>query len=180
MLPASYGGAEFKVEVDTQGGGRRNVTHEFPKYDTPWTEDMGRKARSWRITGYCIGPFYLDDRDALIAVLDAEGPFTLVHPTLGEVQANAGEYFVTEVREKGGFAAFEMPFFEAGQQPDTAPTDDTQAQVSSQAASTNSTITSTGNNALAGQGGIGSDAVAGSQVSPSITAPGASDIPQTG
>lgn len=180
MVPASYGGAGFKVEVDGQASGRRNAVHEFPKQDVPWTEDMGRRARRWTITGYVIGPFYTDDRDALIEVLEAEGPATLVHPTLGEVQANVDEYAATERREQGGYCVFEMRFVEAGQQPDSAPANDTQAQVNSSASDAGAAAASSLDNGMAAQGGIGSDAVVGGPVASGSSTIGSSDFPING
>ena len=169
LQPASFAGCEFKVETGGQSGGRRIAEHEYPKADTPFGEDMGRKARRWPITGYCIGPFYIDDRDALIAACEAEGPSTLIHPSLGEQQVNCDTYSVTESRERGGFCVFEMLFVEAGQNPDASATTDTQAQASTAADSSNSTAAATGDAGLAGQGGIGSDAAASARATANIT-----------
>lgn len=133
LAPASFGGAEFHVEADTQISGRRVAVHEFPKQDTPWAEDMGRRARRWTIDAYLISPTYIDRRDALIQALETEDAQTLVHPLLGEVQAICENYSVTETREDGGFCRFTMAFVEAGQEPSSQPVDDTQNQVSSAA-----------------------------------------------
>ena len=157
LLPASFGGCEFHIEVGGQAGGRRIAEHEYPKADTPFGEDMGRKARRWQITGYCIGPFYLYDRDALIDACESEGPFAFIHPSLGEFIVNCDTYSVSESRERGGFAQFEMVFVEAGQNPDDAATDDTQAQAASAATASNTTAASTLDGGLSGQtgGGVG-------------------------
>ena len=114
MQPASFRGAGFHVDRGGQAGGRRGPTHEYPNRDTPWSEDLGRKARRWPITAYVIGPNYIPGRDALIAACEAEGPATLVHPTLGSMQVKCESYTVTETREHGGMATFEMAFVEAG------------------------------------------------------------------
>ena len=117
-IPASFRGAQFKVDVGGKAGGRRNVTHEFPERDTPFTEDMGRRARRYPITGYVIcspiTPNYIPARDALIAACEMYGPGTLVHPTLGAMQVNCDSYAVSETRERGGIATFQMVFVEAG------------------------------------------------------------------
>ena len=131
--PASYGGAGFHVEVDSQLGGRRNALHEFPHRDVPWAEDMGRKARHWTVVGYVIGPTYTADADALVAACEVEGPRTLVHPLMGSVQANCDDYVRTERRELGGYAVVEMRFVESGSQPGLVVTADTQSQVTSAA-----------------------------------------------
>ncbi len=163
LQPASFGGAGFKVEAGGKRGGRRIAEHEYSKQDTPFGEDMGRKAHRWAITGYCIGPGYLAARDALIAVCDSEGPFTLVHPSLGTEQVHCDDYDVSESREKGGFCTFQLVFVEAGQDPGAATTADTQSQSNAAADASNGTAATTVDNGLAGQGGIGSDSVASSQ-----------------
>lgn len=157
LQPASYAGYGFKVESGGQTGGRRLAVHEYPKRDTPYAEDMGRRAHRWPITGYCIGPDYLSDRDALIAALDAEGPSTLIHPTLGDNQATCEAYSVTEVRERGGYCVFEMTFVEAGEDPGSAPADDTAAQASTAADKSNGTAATAIDSGLSGQtgGGVG-------------------------
>ena len=135
LQPASFKGAGFKVEVGGQAGGRRNVTHEFPERDTPFNEDMGRRARRHSVTGYVIvspqNTNYLPARDALIAVCDAYGPGTLVHPTLGSMQVNCDTWAVTETRERGGVATFEMVFVEAGALTESGATVNTQAMATS-------------------------------------------------
>lgn len=135
LLPASFGGVEFHVEVGAQAGGRRNAGHEFAKRDTPYTEDMGRKARHWPITGYIIGPDYLGNRDDLIAACEAEGPSTLVHPSLGSMTVNCDVYSVSESRERGGVCTFEMLFVEAGSLTSNGVTADTQSLANTAASS---------------------------------------------
>jgi prophage DNA circulation protein len=114
LQPASYRGARFFVELDTQAGGRRLVAHEFPKKDTPFVEDMGRRARRWTVAGYLIGPSYIGDRAALIAACETIDGGSLVHPSIGTVQASCESYSTAEAREKGGYATFEMTFIETG------------------------------------------------------------------
>jgi prophage DNA circulation protein len=114
LLPASFRGVEFKMDANARASGRRAVLHEFPHRDLPYTEDLGRKARGFPVTGYVIGAFYKDDRDALISALEAEGPGQLVLPTLGEFTVQAREYSVRENKRAGGIAEFEMNFIEVG------------------------------------------------------------------
>ena len=52
MLPATFRGVEFHVELDTRASGRRTVVHEYPKRDLPYSEDMGRAAIRFSFTGY--------------------------------------------------------------------------------------------------------------------------------
>jgi prophage DNA circulation protein len=135
LQPATFNGVLFYVDVNAKASGRRVAMHEFAKKDIPYAEDMGRKARKFTITGYAIqgpdnGYDYTIMRNALIAVLELEGPGTLVLPTGlvlptdGQVQVES--YVVTERRELGGYAEIDMSFFEAGVSPSTTPTADTQ------------------------------------------------------
>ncbi|MHC2534221.1 DNA circularization N-terminal domain-containing protein [Bradyrhizobium diazoefficiens] len=114
---ASFRGAFFHVETDARASGRRVALHEYPKRDDPYAEDMGRAARRFQVQGYLIGPNYLQQKDALIAALEADGPgiLRLPMPYMGEdIEVMAGTYSVTESREKGGMCAFEMDFIEYG------------------------------------------------------------------
>ena len=76
---------------------------------------------------------YLPDRDALIAACDTYGPGTLVHPTLGTMQVNCDTWAVSETRERGGVATFEMVFVEAGALTETGATVNTPAMAMSAA-----------------------------------------------
>ena len=88
-LTGSFRGVAFHVErADTQGG-RRWLVHEYPRRDRPYTEDMGRRAKEWRLTFFVAGDDYDRERDALIEALDAPGAATLVHPYLGSFSAVA-------------------------------------------------------------------------------------------
>lgn len=117
LRPASFRGASFHVDAGQRASGRRVAPHEYPKRNDPYAEDMGRAARRWSITAYVIGPNYDLLRDLLITALEADGPATLLLPSpyLGEdVQALCGPYSMREERERGGFATFEIDFYEAG------------------------------------------------------------------
>jgi prophage DNA circulation protein len=114
LYPATFRGAEFHVEVREKESGRRDVLHEFPHRDQPYSEDLGRRARRFSVNGYVIGPNYITLRDALIAALEVEGPASLVLPTQGQQQVQVDHYTVTERRERGGVAEFQMTFTEAG------------------------------------------------------------------
>jgi len=137
LVVAQYNGARFHVEQQARQSGRRVALHEYPKRDKPYGEDMGRAAIRYQITGYVISERannydYQRDKHALIAVLEGDLggvlqiPGVLVDPYqprndhLG--YGNAGGnllflcegYNVTESRERGGYAVFEMRFVEAG------------------------------------------------------------------
>jgi prophage DNA circulation protein len=110
--------APFHVDVNSRVSGRRTVLHEFPKRDTPYAEDMGRKARSFPVTGYVIGPDYQIFRELLVAALEMEGPGLLILPTLLQrdtIMVQPRDYTVRETRQQGGMAEFEMNFVESGE-----------------------------------------------------------------
>jgi prophage DNA circulation protein len=135
LRPASFRGVGFKVDVNARMGGRRININEFPMRDVGYVEDLGRRIRRFSVTGYVIGPDFLQQRDALIAALETEGPGTFVHPTMGEFTVNVGDFTAVERRERGRVVEFEMPFVEAGNQGGTSPTVDTQSAVTSAASS---------------------------------------------
>lgn len=141
LRPASFRGVSFKVELGAQASGRRTVPFEFPKQDQGFCEDMGRRLRQFHFAGYIIqGPpgsssgagDYQAARDNLIAALESDaGGGQLIHPTLGVNVVMVDHYSVSEHREKGGFAEFDMAFIEAGVQ--VAAPRDTRAAVTAAA-----------------------------------------------
>lgn len=129
LLPASYNGVGFHIDVGTKASGRREIEHEFAKRDLPYAEDMGRRGYRFTITGYLIGDDYIAQMKALTAALETEGTGTLVHPTLGPLQVQPGPYSVTERRERGRMCEFEMSFIEAGAIQSFSPSSSTQSVV---------------------------------------------------
>lgn len=115
LRPASFRGVGFKVDTSDQDTGRRAVTHEFPGRDVPYTEDLGRKARTYGVEGYVLGPDYMPARDALLAACEAEGPGRLVTPWSGEVLVVCTGCRLRESKTDGGMATFSLTFSEAGE-----------------------------------------------------------------
>ncbi|TBW58561.1 hypothetical protein EZI54_04030 [Marinobacter halodurans] len=128
-LAGSYRGVRFHVERSDTTGGRRWLIHEYPRRDRPYAEDMGRKAKEWRLQLFVAGDDYDKQRDALIAALDAPGVATLVHPYLGSVAAVASDVRWSESTRDGGVCTFQVTFAEAGQEAYPATTVDTQREV---------------------------------------------------
>jgi len=128
-LAGSYRGVRFHVERSDTTGGRRWLIHEYPRRDRPYAEDMGRKAREWRLSLFVAGDDYDRQRDALIQALDAPGAATLVHPYLGSVTAVASDVRWSESTRDGGVCTFQVTFAEAGQEAFPATTVDTQREV---------------------------------------------------
>lgn len=143
---ASFRGAPFFVEIGAKGGGRRTVVHEFPKRDTPYAEDMGRRAGEFNVIGYTIGPNYKDARDALEKALDTEGAGTLIMPTRPDIKCNCLRYNSVERRQEGGFCLIEMTFVEAGSSSNASAGVSTSSQVTSNANNASKTAIQSLNN----------------------------------
>lgn len=145
LLPASFRGVEFKVDTAGKAGGRRGVTHEFPKRDTPSDEDLGRRAKRWAVSGYVIGPDYDLQADALEEALNREGHGMLVHPTMGQMLVRCDVYTRGERRTEGGMATFDMTFIERGTQASDLVIDDTQQKTRDESDSAAETLSQRAN-----------------------------------
>lgn len=117
LLAASFRGISFFYDDTKRTGGRRLVEHEFPLRDDPYVEDLGRKKREHKITGYVIGDDYLDRREELETALDDFGPGTLVHPYRGELKVNIRSWTSQEIRDEGRMARFDIDCVETGSEP---------------------------------------------------------------
>lgn len=128
LMPAHFAGRLFHVEVSSREGGRRIVTHEFPKKDLPYSEDMGRKATEFTVRGYIVQ--YIRDtnvnlyrkdytiaRDELQTRLDQGGYGTLQLPMMNPLTVVCSRYRMTEEDKVGGYVVFDMTFVELGVPP---------------------------------------------------------------
>ncbi len=111
---ASFRGAIFYVDSIDGQYGRRNVTHEYPDRDQPYTEDLGRKAREFTISAYLVGADYQLLRDALIAACETAGAGQLVHPYKGRMNVCCKGLTVRESRKDGGYCELSLTFIEDG------------------------------------------------------------------
>ena len=109
-------------------GGRRIATHEFPKKDLPYSEDMGRKATEFTVRGYIIQfvkdtgvDLYRRDytiaRNLLQERLDTGGYGTLQLPMMRPKTVVCSRYRMTEEDKLGGYVTFDMTFVELGAPP---------------------------------------------------------------
>lgn len=112
---ASFRGVEFFVEGHDASFGRRQVTHEFPQRDTPYTEDLGRRAREFTVDAYLIGDDYPALRDRLISACETAGPGQLVHPYLGEMTVDCTGLVVRETSSELRMCRVQLSFVEAGE-----------------------------------------------------------------
>jgi prophage DNA circulation protein len=125
--PANFDGIPFHVETGSYESGRRIVTHEFPKKDLPYSEDMGRKAIEFSVRGYCIqfvtdsNRLYQRDytipREDLKERLQTGAPGVLQLPFMVPVTVVCSRFRMTEEERIGGYVAFDMTFVELGTPP---------------------------------------------------------------
>jgi prophage DNA circulation protein len=140
LLPASFRGVPFRVDVQSKVSGRREIEHEFAKRDLPKGEDMGRRGCRFTITGWVIGDDYVAQMEALMAALETEGSGTLVMTSQGPINVYPGPYTVVERRERGRMAEFEMSFIEAGDVQSFSPVTNTQSAVATAALSASAAV----------------------------------------
>lgn len=110
----TFRGVPFYLRQHQKKGGRRKQDHEFPQLDQNRSEDLGRKIARFVLDMYVIGDDYFPLRDALEAALNKSGKGRLIHPYLGKIDVQAGEYTLVETTEEGGMARFTVNFSEAG------------------------------------------------------------------
>ena len=133
LQPASFRGVPFYTESADAGLGRRTETHEYPGRDTPYTEDLGRRARTISVDAYVLGADYMAARDALIAAVESPGPATLVHPYWGALSVICTDCRVAESSREGGMARFSLSFAESGEDIYPAARTDTTAALTARA-----------------------------------------------
>jgi prophage DNA circulation protein len=112
---ASFRGFPFNLDKqDLSDAGRYVALHPFAKAETHATEDMGRKARKYRVSAYIVG----DDADsrsqAFVEVCSTAGPALLVLPMTAPVLVRCTGCSTSSERTKQGFSAFDLEFVEAG------------------------------------------------------------------
>lgn len=138
LREASFRGARFEVDDVEASGGRRVVLHEYPLRDTPYSEDLGRRAREFSVRGYIIQGRtydYATARADVLKALEAYGPGELVHPWHGEVSVVVDDYRLRESMERGGLLELDIRFREAGQLANPTASADTAKGVASAASS---------------------------------------------
>lgn len=145
LRQASFRGVRFEVEDVDAAGGRRVVLHEYPLRDTPFSEDLGRRARDFSVRGYIIQGRtydYFGARADMLKALEAAGPGELVHPWYGEVSVVVEEYRLHETTAQGGLLELDIRFREAGQLANPTAATDTAKSVFSAATGVRSALKS--------------------------------------
>lgn len=143
LRPASFRGVAFEVESHSESGGRRVELHEYPLRDTPYAEDLGKKAGKWQIEAFLVNgkSGYAERRDKLREALNASGPGTLIHPYLGELSVSVDGYSLKETTREGGYCTFSISFVEAGQPVEPDVEKDTAANVLDKAEAAKEAVT---------------------------------------
>ena len=113
--PASFRGIPFFVESSESTHGRRQAVHEHAQRDVPYTEDLGRKAREFSVSGYLIGAEYQTQRDELIKACETAGPGVLVHPYRGEMTVTCRGLGLSESSNDSGMCMVKLTFLESGE-----------------------------------------------------------------
>lgn len=123
LQTASYGGVPFGVDAARTHAGRRQAVHVYPYRDDVWVEDQGKLPRQFRIKGFLVenslvygGGGVIAQREALLAVCEAAGTKTLVHPTFGTIRSiNCLDVEVEERKDLGRVFEFTMLLIVSGE-----------------------------------------------------------------
>ncbi len=127
LQQASFRGVNFRVSDAETLIGRRNVLHEYPLRDTPYAEDLGKKAREFTINAYVIGDdVYAQSKRLIAATEDNDSPGVLVHPTLGIRTVIPQQCRHVFRNSEGGIEYFVLSFVDAGANIHPTTTVDTQ------------------------------------------------------
>lgn len=140
LLPAHFDGKQFHVESGSRESGRSIVLHEFPKSDTPYAEDMGRRASEFSVRGYIIqypantgATLYQRDytiaRNELVERLEAGGSGQIQLPMMIPMIVTCSRFRLSEEERYGGYCVFDMTFVEQGASPYQAVVDPTEQLV---------------------------------------------------
>lgn len=112
MYQPSFKGVQFIWKSGDHTGGRKTITHEYPKKDFRDIEDMGLSLRTFTVNAIIQGVFYYSEKRALENALNSEGEGILVHPFLGNITVKSTGYTVSESLTQVGIARYTMTFSE--------------------------------------------------------------------
>lgn len=113
-LQASFKGVPFECLTGEAEVGRRGAEGEFPFGEQTAYADLGRKIRTYKITGRTTGSDHVILAQALLAACESVGPGTLVHPTRGILQVACKKAtFKDDIHDAAGVTEIELEFVEA-------------------------------------------------------------------
>lgn len=116
LRPGSFRGVSFETTQSTASVGRRVQVHEYPQRDTPYVEDLGRKAREVTFTAFVIGSDYIAKMQKLIEALEKPGSGVLIHPWLGKLDVTPKSVSKVTFSQKLRMASVELSFVESGEE----------------------------------------------------------------
>ncbi|APB78616.1 TPA: DNA circularization protein [Pasteurella multocida] len=110
----SYRGVPFWIEDEqSQNGGRRVVTHEYPLRNDGLTEDLGKRLRHYSVSCLVIGDDHIDQAEALVDALEADGAGTLKHPYFGTLEVRVDDYRMRHSTAHQRVTRFDITFLPA-------------------------------------------------------------------
>ncbi len=116
LRPGSFRGVPFETKSSTATVGRRVQIHEYPQRDTPFVEDLGRKAREITFTAFVVGADYIAKMQKLIGALEEPGSGILIHPWLGKMNVTPKSASKVTFSDKLRTASVELTFVESGEE----------------------------------------------------------------
>ena len=114
LFSASYNGVPFVVRKADGEFGRRVVVHKYAFRNTPWPEDVGKKAREFEIDGFIEGDDVTAQLQFLLSVVELNGSGVLIHPSLGILNVTLLNLRTEESYEHGRVVMLHFKFIEAG------------------------------------------------------------------
>lgn len=113
LQPGSWRGNPFVLDNTPTKTGRRIALHEYPYKDTVWPEDLGKLPRHIQVSAFLVGDDCYQQKLAMIAACEQQGPGTLVHPTLGSMQVYLLSFQTTDRRDRGRYVEVDFEFIDA-------------------------------------------------------------------
>ena len=110
LRPATFAGLGFYVKTSKTKAGQRLIVQEVP-YANATLENSGLLPKAFTVTAYFLGPGWLAQWTAFLALLDASTTAqTLVLPTLGPLTVQVGEYSYPFDETIGAYGEIEIEF----------------------------------------------------------------------
>lgn len=117
-LPASFNGVPFDAVEVSSAHGRRGAEGEFPFGENTAYADLGRRIRTYSLSGKIQSDGFLGIATALIAACEVPGPGILVHPTRGIISAACKSLKVSDkIEDEAGITYVELEFVEGNAWP---------------------------------------------------------------
>lgn len=112
LWPASYRGVPFFVERDSGEYGKRVQVHEYPNREAWYPEELGQRARYYRVTGYLASDSIDAELSTLVSAFTAPGGGTLALPLEGQRQAICLKVKTERRKDRHGYVAVDLEFVE--------------------------------------------------------------------